>query len=139
VGTLVVVLAVVLAAMGAVVLQLRCTDAATEAARLAARGDEAGARRAAARLVPDGAEVTVDVRGDDVVARVRAAPLGSALPGVRVAAEVVAAREPSPVAPAQGPDPLPGELPEADVGESPAPASGGAAHTGTPSPPGGAP
>jgi hypothetical protein len=119
VGTLVVVLAVVLAAMGAVVLQLRCTDAAVEAARLAARGDPDGARTAAARLLPDGAQVTVEVRGDDVVVRVRAAPLGSALPGLRVAAEALAAREPSPVAPADGPDPLPGE-PEADAGSVPA-------------------
>ncbi|MHC1563473.1 TadE family type IV pilus minor pilin [Actinomycetospora sp. C-140] len=124
VGTLVAVLAVVLAAMGAVVLQLRCTDAAVEAARFAARGDPDGARRAAARLVPDGAEVVVEVRGDDVVARVRAAPLGSALPGLRVGAEVLAAREPSPVAPAEGPDPLPGAPPEADAGADPASASG---------------
>lgn len=100
------VLAVVLAAMGAVVLQLRCVDAATEAARFGARGDVDGARRAAARLVPGGSEVTVDVAGDDVVARVRAAPLGSALPGVRVGAEALAGREPSPVAPGEGPDPL---------------------------------
>ena len=108
-------LAVVLAAMGAVVLQLRCVDAATEAARLGARGDSDGARRAAARLLPDGAEVVLEARGDDVVARVRAAPLGSALPALRVGAEAVAAREPSPVAPVEGPDPLPGEPPEADA------------------------
>jgi hypothetical protein len=106
VGTLVVVLAVVLSAMGAMVLQLRCVDAATEAARLAARGDTEGARRAATRLVPGTAEVTVEVRGDDVVARVRAAPLGSALPGVRVAAEAAASREPASVAPVEGPGPL---------------------------------
>lgn len=122
VGTLVVVLALALAAMGAVVLQLRGVDAATEAARLAARGDPEGARRAAARLLPEGAEVTVEVRGDDVVARVRAAPLGSALPGLRVGAEALAAREPSPVAPVEGPDPLPGE-PEADADPVPASAS----------------
>jgi hypothetical protein len=100
--------------MGAVVQQLRCVDAAGETARLAARGDPEDARRAAARLLPGGAEVTVEVRGDDVVARVRAAPLGSALPGLHAGAEAVAAREPSPVAPADGPDPLPGE-PEADA------------------------
>lgn len=120
VGTLVVVLGVVLAAMGAVVLQLRCVDAATETARLAARGDTDGARRAGERLLPGGAEVTVEVHGDDVVVRVRAAPLGSALPGLRVGAEGRAAREPSPVAPAEGPDPLPGGLPEADAGTTPA-------------------
>lgn len=118
------VLGIVLAAMGAVVLQLRCVDAATETARFAARGDEDAARRAAERLLPGGSEVSVDVRGDDVVARVRAVPLGSALPGVRVGAEALASREPSPVAPAEGPDPLPGGLPEADAGTDPAPASG---------------
>ncbi|MDD7920861.1 TadE family type IV pilus minor pilin [Actinomycetospora callitridis] len=141
VGSLVVVLAVVLAAMGAVVLQLRCVDAATEAARLGARGDPDAARRAAARLLPDGAEVVLETRGDDVVARVRAAPLGSALPALRVGAEAVAAREPSPVAPVEGPDPLPGEPPEADAAASPAlpespvsPASASA----VPTPPGGA-
>lgn len=88
--------------MSAVVLQLRCVDAATEASRLAARGDLDGARSAAAALLPVGTEVAVEVRGEDVVARVRAAPLGSALPGLRVVAESRAAREPSPVAPAEG-------------------------------------
>jgi hypothetical protein len=111
IGTLVTVLLVVLAAMSAVVLQLRCVDAATEAARLAARGDLDRARAAGAALVPAGAEVVVEVRGEDVVARVRAAPLGSALPRVRVGAESRAAREPSPVAPAEG-------GPEAEVAEA---------------------
>ena len=120
VGTLVAVLLVVLAAMAAVVLQLRCVDAATEAARLAARGDLEGARAAAAALVPAGAEVVVEGRGEDVIARVRAAPLGSALPGVRVGAESRAAREPSPVAPAEG-----GAEPEA-AAEPAAPAGAGA-------------
>lgn len=123
VGTLVVVLGVVLAAMGAVVLQLRCVDAATEAVRFAARGDTDGGRRAAEKLLPGGAEVTLDARGDDVVARVRAVPLGAALPGLRVGAEATAAREPSSVAPAEGPDALPGEPPEAGTGTEPVPAS----------------
>ena len=109
-------LAVALAATAAVVVQLRCVDAATEAARLAARDDLEGARRAAARLVPGGAEVVIEVRGDDVVARVRAAPLGSALPGIRVSAQALAAREPAPVAPVQGPDPTSDEL--VDGGEA---------------------
>jgi hypothetical protein len=139
----VVVLAVVLAAMGAVVLQLRCVDAATEATRLGARGDPDAARRAAARLLPDGAEVVLETRGDDVIARVRAAPLGSALPALRVGTEAVAAREPSPVAPVEGPDPLPGEPPEADAAASPAlPASPAgpvspASAPAVPAPPGG--
>lgn len=102
VGTLVAVLALVLAAMSAAVLQLRCVDAATEAARLGARGDPEGARRAAAQLLPAGAEVVVEMRGSDVVARVRTAPLGTALSGVRVGAEARAVREPPSVSPAEG-------------------------------------
>lgn len=101
VGTLVAVLAVILTAMSATVLQLRCVDAATEAARFAARDDPDGARRAAGRLVPAGTEILVERQGEDVVARVRATPLGSALPGVRVSAQAVAAHEPSPVAPGE--------------------------------------
>ena len=67
VGTLVAVLAVVLAAMGAVVLQLRCVDAASEAARLGARGDLEGARDAARQARPP-----------DVLSR-EGEPLGSAV------------------------------------------------------------
>jgi hypothetical protein len=46
------------------------------------------------------------VRPPPLPPRVRAAPLGSALPGVRVGAEAVASREPASVAPVAGPDPL---------------------------------
>ncbi|PVZ09385.1 hypothetical protein C8D89_10641 [Actinomycetospora cinnamomea] len=120
-----VVLAAVLAAMGAMVLQLRCVDAATEAARLAARGDPEGARRAAARLLPGGAEVSVEVRGDDVVARVRAPPLGSALPAVRVAAEATASREPASVAAVEGPDPLAGAADDGGAGTTGEPPASG--------------
>jgi len=46
IGSLVAVLAVVLAAVGAVVAQVRCVDAAGEAARRASRDDAAGAQAA---------------------------------------------------------------------------------------------
>lgn len=93
VAALVGVLLLVLAGMAAVLVQVRCVDAAGEAARLAARDDVVAARRAAAALLPDGAEVAVEVRDDVVVVRVRVPPLGSALPGLRVGADATAARE----------------------------------------------
>ena len=103
-GSLVAVLALILAAMSALVLDLRCVDAAGEAARLASRDDVDAARRTAARLVPAGAEIVVETHGEDVTVRVAVAPLGSALPGLRVSAGATAAREADAVATA-GPDP----------------------------------
>ena len=81
-----------LAGVTAVSMQVRCVDAAREAARLAARGDDRAAVDTARRTGPDGASVEVRRDGGRVVARVRvAAPL---LPGVTVGAEAVAADEP---------------------------------------------
>lgn len=94
VASLVMALLLVLAAMSAVLVQLRCVDAASEAARLAARDDPDAARRAGTALLPGGAEVVLEIRDEVVVARVRAPLLGSALPGLRVGAEATAAREP---------------------------------------------
>lgn len=105
IGSIVAVLALVLAAMGGTLTLIRCADAAAEAARLASRGDSGSARRAAGRLAPGGATITVELRGDDVVARVDAAPLGSALSGVRIGAQSTAVREPDEVASGEpGPD-----------------------------------
>lgn len=92
-SALVMVLALCLAAMSAMVAQVRVTDAAGEAARLAARGDEEAAKRAVAELAPSGATLTLS--GDDLVtARVSAVPVGGLLPGLRLVATAVAAREP---------------------------------------------
>lgn len=78
--------------LAAVSIQVRCLDAAREAARLAARGDDRAAVETARRAGPDGATVEVRRDGGRVVARVRVpAPL---LPGITVAAEAVAAPEP---------------------------------------------
>jgi hypothetical protein len=101
IGSLVAVLAVVLAAVGAVVAQVRCVDAAGEAARRASRDDVAGAEALAGEL-PSGTEVRVESEGDLVHVVVRVPPLGGALPGLRVTAEAVAAREPAVVAPTGG-------------------------------------
>lgn len=73
-------------------MQVRCVDAAREAARLAARGDEGSASNAARGIAPDGAVVELRRDGEFVVATVTArSPL---LPGVTVAAGAVAAAEP---------------------------------------------
>ncbi len=92
--SLVVVLALVLAAVAA---QLRCVDAAREAARLTARGEQTRAADLARRIAPRGAVVAVTVRGDEVTARVSANPVAGLLPGVQVGAEAAAVLEPGPV------------------------------------------
>ncbi|MGW0251051.1 TadE family type IV pilus minor pilin [Nocardia goodfellowii] len=88
-----VVVAVVLCfgALLAASTQVRCVDAAREAARLAARGDEANAVAVARRVAPPGADVAMRVEGDRVVVVVSArSPL---LPLV-LRADAVAMQEP---------------------------------------------
>jgi Flp pilus assembly protein TadG len=92
--SLVVVLALVLAAVSAVAAQLRCVDAAREAARLTARGEPDRAEGLARRIAPHGAVVAVTVQGDEVTARVSADPVAGLLPGIDVGAEAVAVLEP---------------------------------------------
>jgi hypothetical protein len=87
-----VVLVAGLAGGAALVVQVRCVDSAREAARLAARGDDAAATDAAHRIGPAGAVLQLRRDGAFVVARVSAAP--TPLLGVRIVAEAVAAREP---------------------------------------------
>jgi|SRR5689334_20878335 len=93
-AVLALVLAACLAGIGCLVAQLRCADAAREAARLAARGDEAGAVQAVAALAPAGAALSVG-GGDLVTATVTAPPVGGLLPGVVISASAAAAREPT--------------------------------------------
>ncbi len=72
-------------------MQVRCVDAAREAARLAARGDSSASTTALA-LAPGGSAVEVRRDGELVVARVSAnSPL---LPGITVAAEAISVAEP---------------------------------------------
>ncbi|OMC00662.1 TadE family type IV pilus minor pilin [Mycolicibacterium fortuitum] len=77
--------------LSAVGVQIRCIDAAREAARLAARGAGDEATIAARRVGPSGAVVYVGRDGGLVVARVSAATV---LPGFTVSAEAAAVPEP---------------------------------------------
>jgi hypothetical protein len=73
-------------------MHVRCVDAAREAARLAARGDDGSASDAARGIAPDGAAVRLRRDGELVIATVTAR--SSLLPGVAITAEAVAAVEP---------------------------------------------
>ena len=119
---LLLLLAVALWAVGAATGQVRCVDAAREAARALARGESpAVARSAALRLAPPGSTVTFTSSADlvqvDVGGEVRpfAAPLRH-LPALSVRARAAAAREPAldPLAPTRAGDlarTRPGEVP----------------------------
>jgi hypothetical protein len=87
----VVVLALCLAGLSAVSMQVRCVDAAREAARLAARGDDRSATEVAQRIAPREAVVQLRRDGSLVVARVSVA---AEMPGLTIAAEAAAAIEP---------------------------------------------
>ncbi|WP_239003581.1 TadE family type IV pilus minor pilin [Nocardia panacis] len=91
-----VVLAVVLClgALLAASTQVRCVDAAREAARLAARGDRATALDAARRVAPPAAEISLRADADHWTAVVTART--HLLPGLRLRAEAIAANEPDP-------------------------------------------
>lgn len=89
---LVLVLVLCLVGVNAVLMQVRCVDAAREAARLAARGDERSAIAAARRVAPDGARVQLHQDGDLLVATVTAH--SKLLPTLDIAATAVAAAEP---------------------------------------------
>lgn len=72
-------------------MQVRCIDAAREAARLAARGDEHSALEAARAIAPGGAAVRLHREGDFVIATVTAA--SHLLPGLAIAGKAVSAAE----------------------------------------------
>ena len=92
---LLLLLVVAVTAVSAVTAQLRCVDAAREAARAAARG-AANPADAGQAVAPDGASVTVD-SGEErvrVVVRAQVRPLGPWLPSIPVSATAVAEPEP---------------------------------------------
>lgn len=93
-AVLALVLAMCLAGISCLLAQVRCADAAREAARLAARGDEDGAAQAVSALAPAGAAWSLS-GGDLVTATVTAVPAGGLLPGVVISASAAAAREPA--------------------------------------------
>ncbi len=81
-----------LAGITAVAAQVRCIDAAREAARLAARGDERAALAAARGVAPGGAVVQIRRDGGFIVATV--AVRSNLLRALHVSATGVAAVEP---------------------------------------------
>ncbi|MBS4727729.1 pilus biosynthesis protein TadE [Mycobacterium sp. SM1] len=91
IAALVVVLVLCLAGITAVSMQVRCVDAAREAARLAARGDDRSAVAVARRIAPGGAAVQVRRSGEFIVATVTAR--SNLLPTVVIAAQGVSASE----------------------------------------------
>jgi hypothetical protein len=95
--TLVLVIAAGLTMVSVVLAQVRCVDAAREAARAAARGEPPEVvRSAAVRAAPSGAGVEVGDAGEEVRVTVsaRAGRVGRLLPAFRVSASAVALREP---------------------------------------------
>ncbi len=86
------VLVLCLAGITALSMQVRCVDAAREAARLAARGDDGVAVEAARRIAPGGALVRVQRDGDFLVATVVAH--SKLLPNLDIGAKAVSSAEP---------------------------------------------
>ena len=94
---LVLVIAAGLTMVSVVLAQVRCVDAAREAARAAARGESADVvRSAAVRAAPAAASVEVGSAGEQVRVTVsaRAGRVGGLLPAFHVSASAVALREP---------------------------------------------
>lgn len=94
IAAFVLVLGMALSGLSAVADQVRCVDAAREAARLTARGDEEAAKDAARRIAPTNAKVTITMTGEHIEVRVTATPMGGLLPGIHLQAAAFAVREP---------------------------------------------
>lgn len=94
VGAVVAVFVLVLTAMNMVLGQVRCTDAAVEAARLASRGDREQADAAVRRLAPPGASLAISVRDDQVTTEVSAPPVVGFLPAQWWTSRAAAVLEP---------------------------------------------
>ena len=92
-AVLVVVVASCLAGIGCVVAQMRCADAAREAARLAGRGDGAAAAAAVAAIGPSGAVLSLAVGDELVTATVSVGAVSGLLPGVTIRATASAAND----------------------------------------------
>jgi hypothetical protein len=108
------VLAMVLAGVSMVLDQIRCIDAAREAARLVARGEQDRAADAVRRIGPPRATRSITTSGDAITVVVTDPAGGSMLPGVHVHGEAYAVREPD------DPDPTTSGRPTADpAGQTP--------------------
>ncbi|MEO6795153.1 MAG: TadE family type IV pilus minor pilin [Mycobacterium sp.] len=92
-AALVSVLVLCLAGISAVSAQVRCVDAAREAARSAARGDTPAAMAVGRRIAPVGATIRLHSDGGYAIATVSVRL--ALLPGLAISAEAVSAAEPS--------------------------------------------
>lgn len=93
-GAFIAVLALALGAISAAIDQLRCIDAAREAARLVARGETDRARAVAADIAPTSANIAITVHGDNIEVDVRATPANGLLPGLELHGAAFAIAEP---------------------------------------------
>lgn len=91
-AALVAAITLCLGALLAASTQVRCVDAAREAARLTARGDRARALSAAEQIAPPNADIVIRTEGEHIVATVSAhTPL---LPRLVLHATALATLEP---------------------------------------------
>lgn len=93
-AALLTVLGFTMVGLAAVTDQIRCTDAAREAARLIARGEPELADQAVDRIAPSGARWDIDHESEGFAVTVSAVPAGGLLPGVTARAEAFAVLEP---------------------------------------------
>lgn len=93
-GAFVAVLALALGAISAAIDQLRCIDAAWEAARLVARGESGSARAVAEQIAPTSAYVAIKIEGETIQVDVRAEPVNGLLPGLQLHGAAYAIAEP---------------------------------------------
>jgi hypothetical protein len=127
-SVLVLVLAMVIAAIGAVTAKLRCVDAAREAARQVARGDPELAAEAVHDLAPPGAGLSVSEEDGTIRVEVSADSSSRFLPGLTTQATAVALKEPNaePSKPAAEPVSVPAGDPASRGDTVPGTRSGGA-------------
>lgn len=100
---LTVVFGLLIAAVMAVTGQLRCVDAAREAARLIARGQRPLADQAVAEIAPAGARLAVRIEGETATVEVTAEPAGGLLPGVQLRGRAYTVLEPGETGTARAP------------------------------------
>ncbi|SMC99641.1 TadE family type IV pilus minor pilin [Kibdelosporangium aridum] len=92
-GVLMTVVSLIAAGFMAMGAHLRCVDAAREAARLVARGDDDRAPEAVDKIAPSGANLHVVTEGDQITVEVSYAPVGL-LPDLAITGAAYAVAEP---------------------------------------------
>jgi Flp pilus assembly protein TadG len=101
-GAFVFVVLLGIAGVVTVLEQVRCVDAAREAARVIARGQHERANSVVEHIGPHAATLAVAAHGDAFTVSVRARAAGGLLPGITVSGQAYAVREPGVDAAAAG-------------------------------------